>query len=236
MNERPTYGLVGRGRVATHLAHYLDLENRPFVCWHRGSSARVEDVLGACDVILLAINDDAIESFARHRFGCDDRALVHFSGSRVVDGVHSCHPLMTFGPELYDLGTYRSMAFITERGGASFAELFPGLANPSWEIDPEQKPLYHALCVLGGNFSTMLWSKVISEFSERLGLPAEALGPYMNQVCRNVLRSGGAALTGPLQRGDTGTIRCDMEALRGDAFAEVYRAFVRISDREEVAV
>jgi predicted short-subunit dehydrogenase-like oxidoreductase (DUF2520 family) len=90
--------------------------------------------------------------------------------------------------------------------------------------------------VLGGNFSTLLWSKVLSDFSERLGLPAETLGPYMSQVCRNVLQSGGAALTGPLQRGDVGTIRRDLEALRGDPFAEVYRAFVTISDREEVAV
>ena len=25
--KTPTYGLIGRGRVATHMAHYLDLED-----------------------------------------------------------------------------------------------------------------------------------------------------------------------------------------------------------------
>ena len=34
--EKPTYGLIGRGRVATHMARYLKLEAQPFLSWHRG--------------------------------------------------------------------------------------------------------------------------------------------------------------------------------------------------------
>ena len=34
--EQPTYGNVGRGRVAIHLARYLDMEYRPNLLWHRG--------------------------------------------------------------------------------------------------------------------------------------------------------------------------------------------------------
>ena len=39
MNE-PTYGLIGRGRVATHMARYLELEAQPFVTWHREMLSR----------------------------------------------------------------------------------------------------------------------------------------------------------------------------------------------------
>ena len=41
------------------------------------------------------------------------------------------------------------------------------------------------------------------------------------------MESGGAALTGPLARGDTGTIDLNLEALEGDSYQDVYRAFLR---------
>jgi predicted short-subunit dehydrogenase-like oxidoreductase (DUF2520 family) len=234
MNPRPTYGLVGRGRVATHMARYLELEARPCISWHRESASAPEDALASSEIILLAIGDDAVAPFVDRHPGLAERPLVHFSGSRVVEGVNGCHPLMTFGPELYDLETYRSMAFITERGAAGFETLFPGFTNPSWDIDPSLKPLYHALCVLGGNLSTLLWSKVAADFESRLGLPAEALRPYLEQSLNNAARYGEGALTGPLQRRDLGTVRKNLDALEGDPYAEVYRAFLTISHLEEV--
>ena len=234
MNAKPTYGLIGRGRVASHMARYLSLEGQPCIQWHRGSAPRLEGVLEPCDVILLAISDDAIGPFVANHPLLANRSLVHFSGSLVVDGINGCHPLMTFGPEFYDLPTYRSMAFVTERGGVDFETLFPALVNPAWVIDPALKPVYHALCVLGGNFTTLLWAKVFADFEDRLGLPASALRPYLEQTCSNLVSSGGAALTGPLSRGDRKTIENNLEALKGDPFAEVYRAFVAVSELEEV--
>ena len=44
------------------------------------------------------------------------------------------HPLMTFGLDLYDLTTYRSIPFILDSGGTPFHELLPGLPNPSFTI------------------------------------------------------------------------------------------------------
>ena len=221
--KTPTYGLIGRGRVAAHLGRYLELEGLPHLSWHRGMGD-AETVLGGADVILLAISDDAIAGFPADHPALCDRPMVHFSGSLVVDGIAGLHPLMTFGPELYDLETYRSIPFIAEVGRPGFGDVFPGLGNPSRAIDPELKPLYHALCVLAGNFTTILWSKAMRDFEDRLGLPRELLQPYLQRTAANTLRQGGAALTGSLARGERGTIERDLGGLAGDPFRGVYLA------------
>jgi predicted short-subunit dehydrogenase-like oxidoreductase (DUF2520 family) len=230
----PTYGLIGRGRLARHVARYLELEELPCVVWHRAMALPVGPAMAEADVVLLAISDDALDPFVADHPELGDRPLVHFSGSLVFSGVHGLHPLMTFGPELYDLDTYRSIPFIEERGGLGFDEAFPSLQNPSWTIEPEQKPLYHALCVLAGNCTTLLWTKAFHDFEERLGLPREALQPFLKRTCGNTSAVGREALTGPFSRGDFETIARDLRALEGDGFADVYRAFASISDLEEV--
>ena len=232
--EQPAYGIVGRGRVATHLARYLELESLACSHWHRGMDRAPTDALGNAPVILLAISDDALEPFLADHPGLAGRTVAHFSGSRVLPGAAGLHPLMTFGPKPYDLATYRSIPFVTERGGPSFTDVFPGLPNPSWSIPPEEKPLYHALCVMAGNFPTLLWSKVTGEFEDRLGLPGDILRPYLARTLENTFRDPGRALTGPLARGDRGTVRNNLAALGDDPYAAVYRAFARIRGMQEL--
>ena len=234
MNTKPSYGLIGRGRVAAHLARYLELEAQPCVAWHRRMPTPAEEALAGCGVVLLAISDAALPTFLDAHPGLAGRKLVHFSGSLAVAGLHGAHPLMTFGPELYDRETYRSIPFITERGGARFEDLFPGLVNPSWAIDRELKPLYHALCALAGNGTTLLWAKAIGDFETRLGVPAAALRPFLERTLHNVAASGGAALTGPLARRERETVARDLAALADDPYGPVYRAFAEAFEREEV--
>lgn len=230
----PTYGLIGRGRVAIHMARYLELEAQPIVRWHRGMPSPPEKALAPADTILLAISDDAIVPFLEDHPKLRRQPIVHFSGSLVTDCAHGFHPLMTFGPELYDLETYRSIPFIEESGGAPFREIFPLLKNPSWPLNPKHKALYHALCVVAGNFTTLLWSKAFTDFEQRLGLPREALQPFLAQTCRNTAAAGREALTGPLARGDVETVARDLRALGDDPYALVYRAFATIFELEEV--
>jgi predicted short-subunit dehydrogenase-like oxidoreductase (DUF2520 family) len=231
--SEPTYGLIGRGRVAIHMARYLELEAQSLVAWHRDAPSSAQAALADADVILVAISDDSLRSFLAAHAELEDRPLVHFSGSLAIDGAHGLHPLMTFGPELYDLDTYRSIPFIEERGGVGFRDIFPALRNPSWAIDPEQKPLYHALCVLAGNFTTLLWSKAIADFEGKLELPREALVPFLARTCSNTAYAGRDALTGPLARGDAKTAARDLRALDGDPYEGVYRAFAALFGLEE---
>jgi hypothetical protein len=231
--KTPIYGLIGRGRVATHLARYFELEGLTTIPWHRGLDDDPESVLREVDIILLAISDDAIAGFLDDHPDLRDRPLAHFSGSLVVAGAAGLHPLMTFGPDLYDLQTYRTIPFVTERDGAGFRDLFPSLENPSEAIDPELKPLYHALCVLAGNFTTILWAKTMRDFEDKLGLSRKILSPYLERTTINTLLQGGDALTGSLARGERRTIERDLEGLAGDPFREVYLAVAEaVSGRE----
>jgi predicted short-subunit dehydrogenase-like oxidoreductase (DUF2520 family) len=133
----------------------------------------------------------------------------------------AAHPLMTFGHKLYAAEAYREITFVTERGRASFDHLFPELSNPHVAIDRVDRPLYHALCVLAGNGSTLLWRKAFGEF-HRMGIPGTALETYLEAIASNLAASGDP-LTGPMARGDERTIRRNLEALEGDPYREVYR-------------
>ena len=213
--------LVGNGRLARHLGRYLGLEGVPYAMWHRGSSGPFEEVRDRAERVVLLIADDSIEGFLdRYRDG-ECRIWIHCSGSLSTPLAEGAHPLMAFGPELYDLDTYRRVPFVCERGRRAFAELFPGLDNPSFAVDPEDKALYHALCVLAGNGSTLLWRRAFAGF-ERLGLPREALLPYLERVAANLAVSDDP-LTGPLARGDRRTIERNLDALGGDPYRAVYR-------------
>ena len=220
--ERTPLLLVGNGRLARHLDHYLGLEGAPHSCWHRGSPVPFDEVRDRADRVVLLISDDAIEGFLdRYRDG-ERRLWVHCSGSLSTPLAEGAHPLMAFGPELYDLDTYRLVPFVCERGRRPFAELFPGLGNPSFAVDPADKALYHALCVLAGNGTTLLWRRAFDGF-ERLGLPQAALLPYLDRVAANLADSEDP-LTGPLARGDRRTIERNLDALDGDPYRAVYRA------------
>lgn len=221
----PVYGIVGRGRVARHLALYFELESLPHRKWHRNLAESPEDALADTEIILLAISDDALDTWVKRHPALHGRTFVHCSGSRVVSGIHGVHPLMTFGPHRYDRATYQAIPFVSDRGGASFPDLFPSLPNPNWAIEPHQKPLYHALCVMAGNFPALLWNKVFESLETELGLPREVMTPYLQQTLANTLSNGRKALTGPLVREDRDTIERNLSALNGDPYADVYRAF-----------
>jgi predicted dinucleotide-binding enzyme len=67
------------------MARDFELESLPCVTWHRGESRSPEIALRSADIVLLAIRDDAITSFIEDHPEFDDRPLLHFSGSLVLD-------------------------------------------------------------------------------------------------------------------------------------------------------
>jgi predicted short-subunit dehydrogenase-like oxidoreductase (DUF2520 family) len=218
--------MIGDGRLAGHLSHYFDLEQIPHRRWHRRSGTPLQEALADATHALALISDDAIEDFVRRHRQDAAPTWIHCSGSLSTDLAVGVHPLMTFAPGRYDLAAYRRIPFVCDHDGPPFKALFPRLSNPHFRIERDKKALYHAMCVMGGNFSTLLWRKVIETFSRELNLPPEALHPYMNQILENVKKSD-APLTGPLARRDMGTIRRNLNALSGDAAYEgVYRAFM----------
>jgi hypothetical protein len=229
MRQVPRYLIIGNGRVARHFSRYLKLLNVPFQNWSRDNNTRDELVglVKNCSRVLLLISDGAIKNFiADNQCLLSAEYLIHFSGCLTLENCFGAHPLMTFGPDLYDQKVYQSIPFILEQGGPDFSALLPGLPNKNFQIPKPMKPLYHALCVIGGNFTCLLWQKFFNELENKFNLPKEIVYPYLDRVIENLKSSSANALTGPLARGDYKTIEANLKSLSCDPYQKIYQAFV----------
>lgn len=233
MSRRSRILLIGSGRLARHLQFYLRSQDHlELLTWSRAqnNTAQLHALLPGVDLVALAIADSALADFAKtHQSLNSEIPWIHFSGASLVPGVASYHPLMTFGQDLYDLEFYRHIPFVTEAGSSWPRPL--NLPNPLHHLPAEQKALYHAICVLSGNFTTLLWLKAQAEF-QKLGLPPEILRSYAERGLRNVFEDPTRALTGPLARHDQGTQEKNLQALGADPFADVYRAFQKAYEQD----
>jgi predicted short-subunit dehydrogenase-like oxidoreductase (DUF2520 family) len=112
-----------------------------------------------------------------------------------------------------------------------------GLGGYSFVISARAKPLYHAW---GGFLSPLLVAHLAcgEKIANAAGIPvAKArrnMLPILAQTIVNYARLGpGASLTGPLARGDVGTIQRHLDELRKISdVEEVYRALSRFAVRE----
>lgn len=218
--------IIGGGRLATHLRHYCELLGIPTQQWRRSehSHSQLLDWAARSDRILLAVADGALAALAGELALASRARILHFSGATHIDNTACAHPLMTFGATPYTLEQYQALHFCVT-GAASLTELLPGFPNSFSVIAPEQKARYHAACVLGGNFTTLLTAKMLALFDE-LGVPVTAAAPYMQQILANVLAAPESALTGPIARRDTQTVARNLAALAGDDYQAIYRAFL----------
>ncbi len=219
------YLIIGSGRAATHFKHYLALKGIPYADWNRKeyNAGQLQECLARTSNVLLLIKDSAIREFRDQHLKGFKGAVMHFSGSLTVEGIESFHPLMTFGPSLYDLSFYEKI-FFAAPSKELFRERFPKLANPVFELKPENKAYYHALCVMSGNFPQILWRECLSAFDD-LNIPTEAVSLYLRKNLENFLANPRQSLTGPLARKDMQTIQKNMDALP-DRLRPLYKAFV----------
>ncbi len=228
MRQVPQYLIIGNGRVARHFCHYFTLLNLPFHAWHRKHPlSELHHLKQKASHILLLIHDDAIETFASQHLQNCNAIKIHFSGSLISASVYGAHPLTTFNQHLYDLATYQTIPFIFENHAPPFETLLPGLSNPYVSISAADKPKYHALCVLSGNFSCMLWQKLMRDFERDLHISANFSHAYLKQITDNLVNHYEDALTGPLMRDDKRTIQRNLQALEDDPFHTVYESFVQ---------
>ena len=241
-SARMPYGFVGDGCVSRHWRHYFSSLGIPWKLWSRrlADGAGPAQVLAGCNVVLLAVSDDAIEAvLARcHSEGLGDRIFVHFSGGRSFAGTWGAHPLMSFGTSLYAPEFYPAIPVFVEEIAdcrdpvAHFHALFPQLPNTCFRLRAEDKAYYHALCSLAGGLTAVLWRDFFAAMAERFDVPRAALAGYPRRIVENVLESADGALTGPVARGDAGTIRAHLEALDGSPLAALYQSFTTAAGRE----
>lgn len=222
------YLFVGNGRLSKHLQYYFRELNLPFLVWTRAEGiSELYDRIELATHILLPISDGAISGFYKTHLENCSKTVVHFSGALEIKGIHGIHPLMTFGYDLYDPKFYQKIPFITS-SSLSFDQLLPGVPNSSYQIKPEEKAYYHSLCVIGGNLTSILVSKMRAGMKE-LGLPDDISNFYAEKCIENVYKNPDRFLTGPFARKDFLTIERNLSALRNDPYQKIYQSFLSIT-------
>lgn len=227
----PTYLLIGGGRLARHMTHYMEALGMAFDSWNRRnhSTADLIQKINSTDILLLCIKDDEIQNFYE-QFHRDDKVFVHFSGSYQHPDIFDFHPLMSFGHDLYSEDLYKSIPVVGTASIQTYQQLFPKMPNTYHQISPEHKTLYHSLCVLSGNGTTLLWDLVAQQF-EKIGLSKTTLNPYLRQITDNILKDSQGRWTGPWYRKDQATIENNKQALESFELSSLYQELSQLSDQ-----
>ena len=199
----------------------------------------IEDMAKKAEIIFIATPDDAIAAICARVNWDASKIAVHLSGAQtlaVLDAarqkgaqVGSFHPLNTFAPsncakasELYDQTLVLKSSYIGLAGSdAECFWLLAGLADTLgagyFSISEEHRALYHLAAVMASNFITTLVATSV-ELWQQMGYDSQAALAYISPLVRaashNALEIGPvAALTGPIARGDSGTVHKHIEAL-----------------------
>lgn len=219
--------LVGSGRMARHLSHWNSLISNPntLLFWNRQQNTeQLQKALNECDHVWLAISDSSLVSFYETHLAATGLPVTHFSGALHDERMTCAHPLMSFPQALLPDTTYPQIHFVIN-GAHSLHDLLPNFSNSFSILDAEKKALYHALCVLAGNFPQLLWNEV-SQQMDNLKLPPAALDLYIRQITENYLIGKESAITGPLVRKDFSTIEKNISSLKShQKLNQIYTSF-----------
>ncbi len=223
--------LIGSGRLAKHLQHWNSLQSTPnaLLLWNRSEDLHtLPGLVARADIIWLAITDSALQTFFEThliRLSVVQKIVVHFSGAFSDERMACAHPLMTFPAEMLPDLVYHQTWFAID-GTMPLSTLLPGFSNSSFQVSAVEKPLYHALCVVAGNFPQLLWNEV-DQRREALHIPDSAFTVYLQQTLANFLKLKSNSLTGPLVRHDQQTLSKNADALVNTRLHSIYSAFVK---------
>jgi predicted short-subunit dehydrogenase-like oxidoreductase (DUF2520 family) len=204
------------------------------------------DVLACADLALLTVPDDALPALVEGLAGTGvvraGQLIAHTSGRYgvgVLDPMTrlgalplALHPAMTFTGTSVDVARLAGCAFgiTAPRSLLPIAEaLAVEMGGEPQEVVEERRPLYHAALANGANHLVTLVTESM-DLLRRSGVdaPARMLGPLLGAALDNALRSGDAALTGPVARGDAGTVAAHVRELRAVS-PEALAAYVALA-------
>jgi len=191
----------------------------------------VEQVVERAELVLLTVPDDALAALVvgltatgTWRAG---QLVVHASGRYGIEVLTpalsghvltlALHPVMTFTGTAMDLTRLADCCFgVTApdslRAVAEALVVEMG-AEPVW-VDEQSRARYHAGLSHGANHLVTLVAQVLQILgSAGVQDPRRLVGPLLGAALDNALRLGDAALTGPVARGDAGTVGAHLREL-----------------------
>ena len=258
MARTETLGIVGIGCIGQALGRLLAPKFEILVT-ARGRAAEAVEFIGSAaravplkaladrsDCVIIAVPDNAVPSVASQLAEHPPRVVVQTCGalgpsdlSPLPERGTACatfHPLQTVPDPQAGVESLPGSTFgVCGQGEASSwcQSLAQSLGGTTLSVSEDQLPLYHAAAVFASNFAMGLVEAATSLMESTGASRAEArsaLRPLVEASVKNALTmSLGQALTGPLARGDAGTVRRHLGAM-GEMFGTeqaLYRQFGR---------
>lgn len=197
-----------------------------------------DETAAAADLVLLAIPDDVLAGTVRGLVATSSlrpgQIVAHTSGAHGVGVLEpavrlgalplALHPVMTFNGRPEDLQRLAACCFGVTAADNDDAAWHVGealvmeMGGEPVRVPESARPLYHAALAHGANHLVTL----VAECAELLGAVGigsakRLLGPLLSAALDNALRHGDRALTGPVARGDVGTLRTHLDVLETQA-------------------
>ncbi|TDE08895.1 Rossmann-like and DUF2520 domain-containing protein [Jiangella asiatica] len=208
----------------------------------------VPRVLARSGLVLLTVPDDAlpglVEGLARTREIRAGQLIVHTSGRYGVGVLDpatragalplALHPAMTFTGTSVDLQRLSGATF----GVTAPEPLWPvaealvvEMGSEPIRVAEERRALYHAALAHGANHLVTLINDAMDLLrSAGVDEPDRMLAPLLSAALDNSLRQGDEALTGPVARGDAGTVDSHLREITA-ALPEAAGAYAALARR-----
>jgi predicted short-subunit dehydrogenase-like oxidoreductase (DUF2520 family) len=212
----------------------------------------VSEVARGAALVLIATPDRALEQV----LGTAEPAIepgalvVHLAGSRGIDvfagllerrtgvRVGALHPLQSFPSATVGLERLEG-AWAAVAGDPAVADLARALGMRPFELADSDRGRYHAAAVVASNHLVALLGQV-ERLAATCAVPFEAFGPLVLASVQNAFTLGPAdALTGPVARGDLGTVEQhlrDLDPAERDAYRALAREAARLTGRRDTGL
>ena len=200
-------------------------------CKALGSNQAVADT---AELVFITTPDGVIPQMAAEVRWHKGQSVVHCSGADSTETLEPARKLGTQVGVLHPLQTFASVTQAIENlPGSTFAieaeepllttlcEMAASLGGHSIELKPSDKVIYHAAAVIAYNYLVTL-VKLSTDLWQTFGVSREeatrALMPLLRGTLNNIEKVGiPNCLTGPIARGDTGTVEKHIKALEKTA-------------------
>jgi predicted short-subunit dehydrogenase-like oxidoreductase (DUF2520 family) len=193
-----------------------------------------QGVADGCDLVFITTPDDAISVVADQVKWRSGQYVVHCSGADSLDvleqarmagaKVGSFHPLQTFASIQKAIENLPGSTFALE-AEEDLLVILKGMAEAlggHWiELGAGDKAAYHTAAVMTSNYLVTL-VKLATDLWDSFGIPRsqaiQALMPLLKGTLNNIeTLSIPDALTGPIARGDIGTVQIHLKTLQSTA-------------------
>ncbi len=262
--------LAGPGRAGTSVCLAAKRAGHRIVAVAGRTPKRVDEaasLLGAdplpltnalphADLLVVAVRDDAIYevAMALSVHAPSVQGAVHLSGLTPVDAlsplrdeglqIGALHPLQTMpSPEVGAAaleGAWIAVTAPDERLEHLLEEFARSIGARPFALEEAARAVYHAAAATAAN-ATVAVLHVAAALFQAADVPFDAARPLVEAVVSNAFLLGpDAALTGPITRGDVGTVMAQMNAVAAQApeelerFVQLGRLIADIAGVEEV--